>query len=214
MLMRDQTIPIQRLAGAGLRVLAVMILVGGVLISATYWVIDWQTPPLPWPLAAVILLQILFAVAIASWFWLLWRRAGMLGTLVAHDYPVLTCTALCARLLGELIAILFVLSSLAFSIASLVAADPAAEAALTWLDLRAGVVEPATYGLAVVTALLWPIAGLAAGGFVLFGAYLFAEVLIAKLEFWRDIRRIREQLQSGIPSSNERDASTHTEETS
>ena len=213
-LTRDQTIPIQRLAAAGFRVLAGMIVVGGLLVSAIYWIVDWQTPPLPWPLAAVILLQILFAVAIASWFWLLWRRAGMLGTLVAQDYPVLTCTALCARLLGELIAILFVISSLAFSIASLVAADPAAEAALNWLELRADIVEPATYGLAVVTALLWPIAGLAAGGFVLFGAYLFAEVLIAKLEFWRDIRRIREQLQSGIPSSNGRDASTHTEETS
>ncbi|MFO8004659.1 hypothetical protein [Thioalkalivibrio sp.] len=209
---RDQTIPIQRLAGAGLRVLAVMILVGGVLISATYWVIDWQTPPLPWPLAAVILLQILFAVAIASWFWLLWRRAGMLGTLVAHDYPVMTCTALCARLLGEMIAILFVLSSLAFSISSLVAADLAAATALTWLDLRADIVEPTTYGLAAVTALLWPIAGLAAGGFVLFGAYLFAEVLIAKLEFWRDIRRIREQLQSGIPSSEDEDPWPRTDE--
>jgi hypothetical protein len=211
MVARDQAIPIQRLAAAGLRALAVMILVGGMLTSAIYWVIDWQTPPLPWPLAAVILLQILFAVAIASWFWLLWRRAGMLGTLVAHDYPAMTCTALCARLLGELIAILFVLSSLAFSISSLVAADLAAEAALTRLDLRADIVEPMTYGLAAVTALLWPIAGLAAGGFVLFGAYLFAEVLIAKLEFWRDIRRIREQLQAGTPSSAGKDPLTRTE---
>jgi xanthosine utilization system XapX-like protein len=211
MMARDQAIPIQRLAAAGLRVLAVMILVGGLLVSAIYWVVEWQTPPLPWPLAAVILLQILFAGAIVSWFWLLWRRAGMLGNLVAHDYPVMTCTALCARLLGELIAILFVLSSLAFSIASLVAADLAAETALAWLDLRADIVEPTTYGLAVVTALLWPIAGLAAGGFVLFGAYLFAEVLVAKLEFWRDIRRIREQLQSGIPSPDGKGPSTHTE---
>ena len=207
---RDQTIPIQRLAAAGLRVLAVMILVGGVLVSAIYWIVEWQTPPLPWPLAAVVLLQILFAVAIASWFWLLWRRAGMLRNLVAHDYPVMTCTALCARLLGELIAILFVLSSLAFSISSLVAADLAAATALTWLDLRADIVEPATYGLAAVTALLWPFAGLAAGGFVLFGAYLFAEVLIAKLEFWRDIRRIRERLQSRIPSSDGKDPLPHT----
>jgi hypothetical protein len=114
------------------------------------------------------------------------------------------------RLLGELIAILFVLSSLAFAILSLVAADLAAATALSWFDLswfdlRADIVEPTTYGLAAVTALLWPIAGLAAGGFVLFGAYLFAEVLIAKLEFWRDIRRIREQLQSGIPSSDPKD---------
>ncbi len=65
---RDQTIPIHRLAAAGLRVLAVMILVGGLLVSAIYWIVEWQTPPLPWPLAAVILLQILFAVAIVSWF--------------------------------------------------------------------------------------------------------------------------------------------------
>lgn len=208
----DQAIPIQRLAATGLRVLAVMILVGGVLVSAIYWVVEWQTPPLPWPVAAVILLQILFAMTIASWFWLLWRRAGVLGNLVARDYPVMTCTALCMRLLGELIAILFVLSSLAFSIASLVAADPAAETALNWLDLRADIVEPATYGLAVVTALLWPIAGLAAGGFVIFGAYLFAEVLVAKLEFWRDIRRIREQLESGIPSPDGRGPLTQTEE--
>ncbi|MCA1790132.1 MAG: hypothetical protein LC667_09825, partial [Thioalkalivibrio sp.] len=136
----------------------------------------------------------------------------MLGSLVAHDYPVMTCTAACTRLLGELIAILFVLSSLAFSISSLVAADLAAESALTWLDLRADVVEPTTYGLAAVTALLWPIAGLAAGGFILFGAYLFAEVLIAKLEFWRDIRRIREQLESDFPSPNRRGPLTHTGE--
>lgn len=208
----DQTIPIQRLAAAGLRALAVMIVVGGILVSAIYWIVEWQTPPLPWPLAAVVLLQILFAVAIASWFWLLWRRARVLGTLVAQDYPVMTCTALCTRLLGELIAILFVLGSLAFSIASLFAADLAAETALAWLDLRAEIVEPTTYGLAAVTALLWPVAGLAAGGFVLFGAYLFAEVLIAKVEYWRDIRRIREQLQSGTPFSNGKNASTRTEE--
>jgi hypothetical protein len=208
----DQTIPIQRLAAAGLRALAVMIVVGGILVSAIYWIVEWQTPPLPWPLAAVILLQILFAVAIASWFWLLWRRARVLGTLVAQDYPVMTCTALCTRLLGELIAILFVLGSLAFSIASLFAADLAAETALAWLDLRAEIVEPTTYGLAAVTALLWPVAGLAAGGFVLFGAYLFAEVLIAKVEYWRDIRRIREQLQSGTPFFNGKNASTRTEE--
>lgn len=203
----DQAIPIQRLAAVGLRVLAVMVLVGGALVSAIYWVVEWQTPPLPWPLTAVILLQILFAIAIAAWFWLPWRRAGMLRSLVAHDYPAMTCTAVCMRLLGELIAVLFVLSSLAFSISSLVAADLAAEAALTWLDLRANIVEPTTYGLAVVTALMWPIAGLMAGGFVLFGAYLFAEVLIAKLEYWRDIRRIREQLQSGIASPSEKDRS-------
>lgn len=208
----DQTIPIHRLAAAGLRVLAVMILVGGVLVSAIYWIVEWQTPPLPWPLAAVILLQILFAVAIVSWFGLLWRRAGMLRNLVAQDYPVMTCTALCMRLLGELIAILFVLSSLAFSISSLVAADLAAETALTWLDLRAEIVEPTTYGLAAITALLWPVAGLVAGGFFLFGAYLFAEVLIAKLEYWRDIRRIREQLESGSPSSDGTHPLTHTGE--
>jgi hypothetical protein len=184
----DQAIPIQRFAAAGLRVLAVMILVGGILVSAIYWVVEWQTPRFPWPLAAVIPLKILFAITIASWFWLLWRRAGMLGNLVAQDYPVMTCMATCMRLLGELIAILFVLSSLAFAILSLVAADLAAATALSWFDLswfdlRADIVEPTTYGLAAVTALLWPIAGLAAGGFVLFGAYLFAEVLIAKLEF-------------------------------
>jgi len=211
---RDQTIPIQRLAAAGLRVLALMILVGGILLSAIYWIVEWQTPPLPWPIAAVVLLQILFAVAIAAWFWLLWRRAGVLRSLVAHDYPVMTCTALCTRLLGELVAILFVLGSMAFSIASLFAADLAAETTLAWLDLRADIVEPTTYGLAAVTALLWPIAGLAAGGFVLFGAYLFAEVLIAKVEYWRDIRRIREQLQSGIPLSSGKGASTRTEEDS
>jgi hypothetical protein len=209
---RDQTIPIQRIAAAGLRALALMGLVGGILVAAIYWIVEWQTPPLPWPMAAVVLLQILFAVAIAAWFWLLWRRAGVLGSLAAHDYPVMTCTALCTRLLGELIAILFVLGSLAFSIASLFAADLAAETALAWLDLRADIVEPTTYGLAAVTALLWPIAGLAAGGFVLFGAYLFAEVLIAKVEYWRDIRRIRERLQSGTPFSNGKDASTRTEE--
>lgn len=208
----EQTIPIQRLAAAGLRALALMILVGGILVSAIYWIVEWQTPPLPWPIAAVVLLQILFAAAIASWFWLLWRRAGALESLVAHDYPVMTCTALCTRLLGELIAILFVLGSLAFSISSLFAADLAAEAALAWLDLRADIVEPTTYGLAAVTALMWPIAGLAAGGFVLFGAYLFAEVLIAKVEYWRDIRRIRERLQSGIPLSSGNHASTRTEE--
>ncbi len=198
----DQAIPIQGFAAAGLRVFAVMILVGGILASTIYWVAHWQMPSLPWPLSAVILLQILFAVAIVSWVWLIWRRAGMLRDLVAKDYPVMTCTAACMRLLGELIAILFVLSSLAFSIVSLVAADPAAQTALTWLDLRRDIVGPATYGFAAVTALLWPIAGLTAGGFVLFGAYLFAEVLIAKLENWRDIRRIREQLQSGISFSN------------
>jgi hypothetical protein len=208
----DKTIPIQRLAAAGLRALALMIVVGGILLSAIYWIVEWQTPPLPWPLAAVVLLQILFAVAIASWFWLLWRRARVLGTLVAQDYPVMTCTALCTRLLGELIAILFVLGSLAFSIASLFAADLAAETALAWLDLRAEIVEPTTYGLAAVTALLWPVAGLAAGGFVLFGAYLFAEVLIAKVEYWRDIRRIREQLQSGVPFAKGKDALSHTEQ--
>ena len=208
----EQTIPIQRLAAAGLRALALMIVVGGLLVSAIYWIVEWQTPPLPWPLAAVVLLQILFAVAIASWFWLLWRRARVLGTLVGRDYPAMTCTALCTRLLGELIAILFVLGSLAFSITTLFAADLAAETALAWLDLRAEIVEPTTYGLAMVTALLWPIAGLAAGGFVLFGAYLFAEVLIAKVEYWRDIRRIREQLESGIPFSNGKGVSTRTEE--
>lgn len=212
MLTRDQTIPIQRIAAAGLRVLALMILVGGILLSAIYWIVEWQMPPLPWPIAAVVLLQILFALAIASWFWLLWRRAGVLETLVARDYPVMTCTALCARLLGELIAILFVLGSMAFSIGSLFAADLAAETALAWLDLRADIVEPATYGLAAVTALLWPLAGLAAGGFVLFGAYLFAEVLIAKLEYWRDIRRIREQLRSGVPIANGKDAGSDTEQ--
>ena len=209
---RNQTIPIQRLAAAGLRVLAIMILVGGILVSAIYWIVEWQTPPLPWPVAAVILLQILFAAAIASWFWLLWHRAGVLGTLVARDYPVVTCTALCTRLLGEMIAILFVLGSLVFSIGSLFAADLAAATALAWLDLRADIVEPTTYGLAAITALLWPIAGLVAGGFVLFGAYLFAEVLIAKLEYWRDIRRIREQLQSGVPFAKGKAALSHTEQ--
>lgn len=205
----DQAIPIQRFAAAGLRVLAVMTVVGGVLFSAIYWVVEWQTPPLPWPLTAVILLQILLAVAIACWSWLLWRRAGILGNLTVHDYPVLTCTAVCSRLLGELLAILFVFSSLAFSIGSLVAADLAAETALTWLSLRADIVEPVAYGLAVATAMLWPIAGLAAGGLILFFAYLFAEVIIAKLEFWRDIRRIREQVQSGLPRSEGEDPTQH-----
>lgn len=212
MMSTDQAIPIERFAAAGLRVLAVMILVGGVLISAIYWVVEWQTPPLPWPLAAVILLQVLFGVAIAAWVWLLWRRARMLRRLVAKDYPVMSCTAACVRLLGELIAILFVLGSLAFSILSLAAADLAAETALAWLDLRASIVEPTAYGLAAVTALLWPIAGLAAGGFVLFGTYLVAEILIAKLEFWRDIRRIREQLESVGASSTGKDRSTRTAE--
>ncbi len=203
----DPAIPIERFAAAGLRMLAVMVLVGGILASVIYWVVDWVTPPLPWPLAAVVLLQILFGVAVASWVWLIWRRASMLRKLVAKDYPVMTCTAVCVRLLGELIAILFVLGSLAFSISSVVAADLTAEIVLRWLDLQANIVEPVTYGLAAITALLWPIAGLAAGGFVLFGTYLFAEVLIAKLEFWRDLRRIREQLESGIPGANQRDPS-------
>lgn len=197
----DHAIPIQRFAAGGLRLLAVMTVVSGALFSAIYWVVEWQTPPLPWPLTAVILLQILLAVAVACWSWLLWGRAGILGNLTVHDYPVLTCTAVCSRLLGELIAIMFVFSSLAFSIGSLVAADLAAETALTWLSMRADIVEPVAYGLAVATAMLWPIAGLAAGGLVLFFAYLFAEVIIAKLEFWRDIRRIREQAQSGFPRS-------------
>jgi len=36
----DPAIPIERFAAAGLRMLAVMILVGGILASVIYWVVD------------------------------------------------------------------------------------------------------------------------------------------------------------------------------
>jgi shikimate kinase len=45
--------------------------------------------------------------------------------------------------------------------------------------------------------LLWPLAGLAFAGAVLFAAYLAAELMILMLDYVRDVRRIREAAEAG-----------------
>ncbi|MBS3800365.1 MAG: hypothetical protein KGY40_05185 [Thioalkalivibrio sp.] len=189
-------LPIQHLAAWGLRGVALLTALAGILASITFWALAWQTPEWSWPLTALVLLQILFAAALVTWVVLLWQRARLIGTLRARDYPAITCVALCMRLMGELLATGFVWFSLALSVTSLTTVDPFASSVVMALDLEAELVEPATWVLAGTVALAWPLGGLFAGAMILFAAYLFAEALTAMLEYIRDIRRIREALST------------------
>lgn len=193
----EGALPLQRLAGWGLRGIAVLTGLGGLLTSVTLWTLAQETPQVPWPVASLVLLQALFAVAVLAWVVLLWRRARALGALETRDYPAITCVVVCTRLVGELLAIAFVLLALALSVISLTAVEPFAGTAVAAFGLEAELVEPASWGLAILTAILWPLAGLFAGGLVLFAAYLFADAMTAMLEYVRDVRRIRETLSSG-----------------
>ena len=187
-------LPIQRLAAWGLRGIACLTAVGGVVASVGLWALARETQQVPWPVASLVLLQILFAAAVVAWVTLLWLRARGLGRLLPRDYPAITCVAICTRLTGELLATAFVLLSLALSVVSLTLVDPLSGSVVTAFGIEAGRVEPASWALAIATAILWPVAGLFAAGMVLFGAYLFAEALTAMLEYVRDVRRIREAL--------------------
>lgn len=190
-------LPIQRLAGWGLRGIAILAALGGLLGSVVFWALARATQELPWPLVSLVLLQILFAAAVVAWVALLWLRARQMGRLRSRDYPAITCVAACTRLMGELLAVVFVLFSLALSVVSLTAVEPFAGTVMTALDLEAELVEPVGWALAIATAIMWPVVGLFAAGMVLFGAYLFAEALAAMLEYVRDVRRIREALSRG-----------------
>lgn len=193
-------IRIQLLAAWGLRGIASLTALGGALASAAFWALLWRTwPAVPWPassLVGAIVLQILFAVAVAVWAVLLWRRSRIMARLIAPDYPAITCFAVFMRLAGELMAIACVLFSLALSVWSLTWADVLVDAVVARLELQTALVGPATSVLAAGLALMWPAAGLFMGGLILFGAYLFAEALSAMLEYVRDVRRIRERLGS------------------
>ncbi len=198
----NEQIRIQRLAAWGLRGIALLTAVGGVLASAAFWALLWRTwPAVPWlatSLVGAVALQVLFAIAAAVWVVLLWRRSRMMASLIAPDYPAITCFAVCMRLAGELMATASVLFSLALSVSSLTWADVLVEAVLARLELQAELVGPATYALAGGLALMWPAAGLFMAGLLLFGSYLFAEALTAMLEYVRDVRRIRERLGSAV----------------
>jgi len=205
-----EQVRIQRLATWGLRGVAALTVLGGVLASAAFWVLVWRTwSTAPWPtesLVASALLQVLFAIAVVVWAVLLWRRARMMAALVARDYPAITCFAVCMRLAGELAAILCVLFSLALSVASLTWADLFVGEVLARLQLQRDLLGPASYAMAGGLALMWPAAGLFAAGLMLFGAYLFAEALTAMLEYVRDVRRIRERLAAAAALDTEQGA--------
>ncbi len=192
----EGTLPLQRLAGWALRGIAALTGLGGLLASLAFWMLAQETPELPWPHVSLILLQILFGIAVVAWVALLWRRARALGALDTRDYPAITCVVVCMRLAGELLATGVALFALALSVISLTAAEPFAGAAVAAFGLEAEQVEAIGWALAVLAALLWPLAGLFAAGMILFGAYLFADAMMAMLEYVRDLRRIRETLAS------------------
>ncbi|WP_018948738.1 hypothetical protein [Thioalkalivibrio sp. ALMg11] len=192
----EGTLPLQRLAGWGLRGIAVLTGLGGLLASVAFWALAQETLEVPSPIASLVLLQILFAVAVVAWVALLWHRARALGALETRDYPAITCVVVGMRLIGELLAVGFVLFSLALSVISLTAIEPFAVAAVATFALETELVEPASWALAILAAILWPLAGLFAAGFALFGAYLFADAMTAMLEYVRDVRRIRKTLSS------------------
>lgn len=189
-------LPLQRLAAWGLRGFAFLTALGGLLASVAFWVLALETPEVPWPTLALVLLQGLFAIAVVAWTALLWRRGRALGALETRDYPAITCVVVCTRLIGEVLAIGFVLSSLALAVISLASVEPLASNAVAALDLDGELIEPASWTLAVLLAILWPLAGLFAAGMALLGAYLFADAMTAMLEYVRDVRRIRETLAS------------------
>lgn len=189
-------LPLQRVAGWGLRGIAGLIGLAGLLASGAFWVLAWETQQVPWPIISLVLLQILFAAALVAWVALLWQRARTLGALETRDYPAITCVVICIRLFGELLAIGFLAFSLALSVISLTAVEPFAGAAVAEFAPEAEWIEPAGLALAILAAILWPIAGLFAAGMVLFLAYLFADAMTAMLEYVRDVRRIRETLAS------------------
>ncbi|WP_024326335.1 hypothetical protein [Thioalkalivibrio sp. AKL19] len=192
----EGVLPLQRLAGWGLRGFAILTGLAGLLASGAFWTLAQETWQLPWPTISLVVLQILFAIAILAWAGLLWRRAQVLGALETRDYPAITCVVVCIRLMGELLAIGFVLFSLAFAVLSLTTVEPLASNAVVALGLNADRIEPAGWMLAVLLAALWPLAGLFAAGMALFGTYLFADAMTAMLEYVRDVRRIRETLAS------------------
>ncbi len=192
----EGVLPLQRLAGWGLRGFSILTGLAGLLASGAFWALAQETRQLPWPTISLVVLQILFAIAIVAWAGLLWRRARALGALETRDYPAITCVVVCVRLIGEVLAIGFVLSSLALAVISLASVDPLASNAVAVLNLDSDLAEPASWTLAVLLAILWPLAGLFAAAMALFGAYLFADAMSAMLEYVRDVRRIRETLAS------------------
>lgn len=193
-------IPVQRLAAWGMRAAAVLVLLGGLLASAGFWGLLRElsdgAPPPSGTLTALALLQALFLAAVAGWTGLLWRRARGLAGLVTADYPAITCFALCMRLAGELAALLCVLASLGFSVATLAWGEPLAAPLTARLGADPALAGVATAALTGAAALAWPAAGLLLAGLILFGGYLFAEGLTVMLDYARDVRRIRERLEA------------------
>jgi hypothetical protein len=191
---------VQGLAAVGLRVLAAAGVLGGLAASVLFWILASRYA-LPWDwlrgsLAAAIALQVLFLAALAAWAVLTWRRARQIGALRPPDYPVITCVAACTRLLGELCAVAILAASLGLAVATLAGQPFLAAMVGDWLG-GAGALPPwAIPTLTLLSALLWPLAGLAfAGGFV-FAAYLVAELMSVMLDYVRDVRRIREAAEA------------------
>jgi hypothetical protein len=192
--------PVQRLAAAGLRVLAGAGALGGLVASVLFWVLALRYPlPGDWlrgSLPAAVALQLLFLAALAAWAILMWRRAGQVGALRAPDYPVITCVAVCTRLLGELCAVAIVAVSLGLAVATLAGQPLLAGTVAGWLGGEGNLPAWAVPVVTVSAALLWPLAGLAFAGGVLFAAYLMAEFMTVVLDYVRDMRRIREAVEA------------------
>lgn len=197
----DRSIPVQRLAAWGLRGLAVLLGLGGLLASAAFWSLAHEVEGLAgWvraSLPSAIALQLLLVGAVAGWLLLLERRAAMIGALRVDDYPTISCVAACTRLLGELLATGMLCASLALAVLTLADAAPFAQLMLERLGPDGEGAVTASWVLNGLAALMWPMLGLFAAGLVLFGAYLVAEGLGLMLDYVRDIRRIRESLERG-----------------
>jgi hypothetical protein len=192
---------VQRLAAAGLRVFAAAGVLGGLVASVLFWLLALRYPLagdwLPGSLLAAVVLQFLFLATLAAWAVLIWRRAGQVGALRPPDYPAITCVAACTRLLGELLALVTLAASLGVAVATLAGQPVLADMAVAWLGGEEALPAWAVPAATLLAALLWPLAGLAFAGAVLFAAYLAAELMILMLDYVRDVRRIREAAEAG-----------------
>lgn len=196
-----EDLSLQGLAAAGLKTLALAVVLGGLAGSVLFWLLLFRSAgPVHWlrdALAAGIVLQILFLAMLAIWAALAWRRAGSIAALDPPDYPAITCIAACTRLFGELGAVAVLGVSLGLAVATL-AGEPLLAGTVTgWLGEQAGLPAWALPVLTAMAALLWPLAGLAFAGGVLFAAYLAAELMTLMLDYVRDVRRIREAAEAG-----------------
>lgn len=200
----DTAFPLQRLASWGLKTMATLVLLGGLLGLAAYFLVSttqWgRAPRLETPLAWHVWPG-LFALVTLAWALLMWRRARELSRVMTPDFPAWRCVAACFRLAGEMAAVLSVLLGAAMAVLTV---DTAAYWLPHVLDQLGVASDQLPSELAPVTALFtvgacvgWLLLGLLAGAGALFGGYLLAEALLGLLHFMGDIRRIRERIAGG-----------------